>query len=273
METEDQALNQEGLSSEEKMDEGIPSEGNIEATKTTTTKTTTNKPENTNENAKIVMTQEEPQRPYMAFGFLKKGNCDFVDKRSACTNTMRKHQLDTSISRKKIPQYGLHSRMRPTVNYGQNSSIFGWYDGNDAFGNAWDRHAEAGHYEMPWRSIMLKDGDRYGPRRLIRENAKLGGIPNYEHDTCLYFNRSEQFKYNNEDNKRVTGKIKYPGYPEASKLIFPPIYANKSKYQLSQRKAMGRILNREQFPGIFLKKDLLESLPDCPDLPSNQRPA
>jgi len=228
---------------------------------------------NENENATVEITLQQPQRPYMAIGVLKKGNCDFMDKKWACTNTMRKHELDTSVSRKKIPQYGLHSRMRPTVNYGQNSSVLGWYSGSAPYANAWDRHAEAGHYELPWRNVMLKDGDHYGPRRLIRENAKLGNIPNYEHDTCVFFNRSEQFKYNNEDNKRVLGKIKYPGYSEASKLIFPPIYANKSKYQLSQRKAMGRILTRAQFPGVFLKKGLLECLPDCPDLPSNQRPA
>jgi len=210
----------------------------------------------------------------MAIGILKKGDCHNIgSKPTMCTNTMRRHQLDTSLSRKKIPQYGLHSRMRPTVNYGQHSSVFGWYDGGSEFGNAWSRHAEAGHYELPWRNIMLKDDDKYGARRLIRENARLGKIPNYEHDCCLFWNRSEQFKYNNEDNKRVLDKIKYPGYPEASKLIFPPIAANKSKYQLSQRKAMGRILTRDQFPNVFLKKGLLESLPDCPDLPANQRPA
>jgi len=234
----------------------------------------TNNRNNNNNNVKIEMTLQQPQRPYMAIGIVKKGDCDFQGgKKSVCTNTMKKHELDTSTSKRKIPQYGLHSRMRPTVNYGQNSSIFGWYDGNYAFANAWDRHAEAGHYEMPWRNVMLKDGDKYGPRRLIRENAKLGGVPNYEHDSCLFFNRSQQMKYNVEDAERVAGKIKYPGYPEAARLLFPPIYANKSKYQLSQRKAMGRILTRSQFPGIFLKKGLLESLPDCPDLPANQRPA
>jgi len=132
---------------------------------------------------------------------------------------------------------------------------------------------EAGHNQLLWRKLRHQDDDKYGARRLIRENARLGKIPNYEHDCCLFWNRSEQFKYNNEDNKRVLDKIKYPGYPEASKLIFPPIAANKSKYQLSQRKAMGRILTRDQFPNVFLKKGLLESLPDCPDLPANQRPA
>jgi len=207
-------------------------------------------------------------RPYMAIGILTKGNCKGKGgMASICTNK-QKHKLDPKTSQQRIPQHKYKSRMRPTVNYGQSPSILGWY-GRDDF----ERHVDAGRYEMPWRSIMLKDGDHYGPRRLIRENAKLAKLPNFEHDTCIYWNRSIPVKYNVESQKSLNAKIRYPGYPEVSKLIFPPIYANKSKYQISQRKAMGRILNRQQYPEIFHKKGLLECLPDCPDLPANQRPA
>merc|ERR1712212_93306 len=67
---------------------------------------------NNSTNVKIEMTLQQPQRPYMAIGIVKKGDCDFQGgKKSVCTNTMKKHELDTSASRRKIPQYGLHSRM------------------------------------------------------------------------------------------------------------------------------------------------------------------
>ena len=35
---------------------------------------------NENENAMVGITLQQPQRPYMAIGVLKKGNCDFMDK-------------------------------------------------------------------------------------------------------------------------------------------------------------------------------------------------
>jgi len=78
-------------------------------------------------------------------------------------------------------------------------------------------------YDPEWKSDMKN-------RRLIVENAELGGIPHFEHDENLFLDKREQMVYNVEDRQRVESKY---NLPPRSKMLRPDFTHPTSKYQSS----------------------------------------
>ncbi|RUS74052.1 hypothetical protein EGW08_018179 [Elysia chlorotica] len=76
-------------------------------------------------------------------------------------------------------------------------------------------------YVPEWKTDMPN-------RTIITENAKLGGIPNYEHDENLFLEKREQMHYNVENQTRIQGKIIIP--PRAE-LLRPDFHHETSRYQ------------------------------------------
>ncbi|XP_076442416.1 sperm-associated microtubule inner protein 10-like [Babylonia areolata] len=76
-------------------------------------------------------------------------------------------------------------------------------------------------YVQEWKMDMKN-------RELITQNARLGGIPNFEHDENLFLEKREQMYYNVEDANRVINKYKIP---ERAKLLRPDFHSEMSRYQ------------------------------------------
>jgi len=76
-------------------------------------------------------------------------------------------------------------------------------------------------YVQEWKSDMKN-------RTLITENARLGGIPNYEHDESLFLEKREQVHYNVENANRVECKYQIPS---REKLLRPDFHSEMSRYQ------------------------------------------
>merc|ERR1711976_629547 len=67
-------------------------------------------------------------------------------------------------------------------------------------------------------------------RKLIIENAEIGGIPHFEHDDNLYLEKREQMVYNTEDLTRVESKYELPS---RSEMLRPAFHHPTSKHQSS----------------------------------------
>lgn len=76
-------------------------------------------------------------------------------------------------------------------------------------------------YVPEWKTDMKN-------RKLIVQNAELGGVPHFEHDENLFLEKREQMFYNVEDRNRVESK--YPAR-DRSKLLRPDFHHETSKYQ------------------------------------------
>jgi len=76
-------------------------------------------------------------------------------------------------------------------------------------------------YTQAWKTDMAN-------REIITQNARLGGVPNFEHDESLFLEKREQLHYNVEDANRIADKICIP--PRAE-LLRPNFHHETSKYQ------------------------------------------
>ncbi|KAL8605776.1 hypothetical protein ACOMHN_059341 [Nucella lapillus] len=76
-------------------------------------------------------------------------------------------------------------------------------------------------YVQEWKTDMKN-------RRLITENAGVGGVPNFEHDESLFLEKREQVYYNVENANRVINKYKIP---DRAKLLRPDFHSELSRYQ------------------------------------------
>merc|ERR1712142_979514 len=76
-------------------------------------------------------------------------------------------------------------------------------------------------YVQEWKTDMRN-------RELITQNAKLGGIPTFEHDENLFLEKREQMYYNVENANRVENKYQIP---ERAKLLRPDFHSEMSRYQ------------------------------------------
>jgi len=90
-------------------------------------------------------------------------------------------------------------------------------------------HAIGGHgvlplqYVQPWKTDMKN-------RKLIMQNASLGGVPHYEHDNALYLEKREQRVYNAENRVMVDSKYQLP---PRKVLLHPPRAHRNSWHQSS----------------------------------------
>ena len=78
-------------------------------------------------------------------------------------------------------------------------------------------------YVMGWRNDMEN-------RKHIINNAELGGVPHFEHDDNLFWEKKEQLSYNVEDRASVQAKV---CVPHRGVLLKPPKHHPTSKYQSS----------------------------------------
>lgn len=76
-------------------------------------------------------------------------------------------------------------------------------------------------YVPEWKTDMKN-------RKLIIDNAEMGGIPHYEHDENLFLEKREQMHYNVESRPRVDQKWQLPS---RARLLRPDFPHETSKYQ------------------------------------------
>merc|ERR1712002_13927 len=67
-------------------------------------------------------------------------------------------------------------------------------------------------------------------RKLIIQNASLGGVPHHEHDNALYMDKREQRVYNAENRVMVDAKYQLP---PRNVLLHPPRAHRNSWHQSS----------------------------------------
>jgi len=85
------------------------------------------------------------------------------------------------------------------------------------------------HSIVPQRYVPEWNHDMKN-RKLIVENAELGGVPHFEHDDNLFLGKREQVHYNVEDRNRVQAKY---DLPPREVMLNPPFAHHTSKYQAS----------------------------------------
>ncbi|XP_013386181.1 testis-expressed protein 43-like [Lingula anatina] len=76
-------------------------------------------------------------------------------------------------------------------------------------------------YVPEWKTDMKN-------RKLIIQNAELGGVPHHEHDENLYLEKREQMSYNVEPRHRINQRYQLPS---RAQLLRPDFHHETSRYQ------------------------------------------